>query len=154
MKEKGFTIIEMIMVLTIIIVLLTVALVFYSVYQRMAEARNTQRVEEARTLLDAIISYQIDHRGNYPPGLDEKLRMLGTSAGECAVKCGKSAEMSEDQCLDLSQSLFNEYFGKNPYDPNVGSLEKSFYAAKTLPGGRAEIIACAPELNAEISVSR
>lgn len=87
-KKSGFTLIELLIVIGVVAALAGIVFIAVDPAKRMAQARNAVRWSEARSLLDAILLYQVDHNGNLPAGVDDKLRMLGTDASGCDVVCG------------------------------------------------------------------
>ncbi|MBU1167140.1 prepilin-type N-terminal cleavage/methylation domain-containing protein [Patescibacteria group bacterium] len=149
--QKGFTLVELIIVLAIIVILAAVIISIYFFKNRLAEARNASRFEEVQSLASALTTYQVDHNGFLPPGIDNKLRMLGTETLGCDVPCGISGEATESSCLNLSSFIAYQYLAQVPDDPLFGSEEKTYYAVRTLPGGRMAVMACGSELNVDIT---
>ncbi|MEK7084234.1 MAG: DNRLRE domain-containing protein [Patescibacteria group bacterium] len=92
-KTEGFTIIELLIASAIIALLATSALV--SSNTAKARARNTKRTVEARTLLDALLNYQMDHEEALPAGITATPKMLGTSSSSCRITCNTGGEGGE-----------------------------------------------------------
>jgi len=69
----------------------------------------------------------------------------------CACK-GDLAE-TENSCIDLEGKLEN-YLPDIPYDPEIGSREKTYYAVKKIGEGRITIIACNPETEEIIEIKK
>lgn len=72
-KAFGFTLLEVIMVVTIIGVLATIVIVAINPSKQMAEARNTQRRSDANALQKAIYQYIIE-TGGMPAGITTTLQ--------------------------------------------------------------------------------
>lgn len=61
--RKGFTLIELMIVITVIAILVTIAIVSFTRVQQ--QARDTKRKAEIRTISQALHAYNADH-GQYP----------------------------------------------------------------------------------------
>jgi len=57
-------------------------------------------------------------------------------------------------CLDLSSFISPTYITAIPFDPKIGSAEKTYYAVKKTSGGRINIQACAPENSTVINETK
>lgn len=57
-------------------------------------------------------------------------------------------------CLDLTSNLSPVYVTSLPFDPKVGSSNKTYYAVKKTAGGRINVQACSPENGETISVTK
>ncbi|MCX6764485.1 MAG: type II secretion system protein [Candidatus Nealsonbacteria bacterium] len=64
----------------------------------------------------------------------------------------KLVETNAVSCLDLTSSLVPDYISFIPYDPVMGSPERTYYAIKKSPGGIIMIKSCSPESGEEIIV--
>ena len=65
-KQKGFTLIEILVVIGIIAILAAVVIVALNPGRQFAQARNTQRWSNINTLLNAVGQRLADNRGNWP----------------------------------------------------------------------------------------
>lgn len=105
---KGFTLIEILLVITLIGVLLSIGLVNLNTANRLAEARNDIRKTHIKTLEGAIIQYKLQ-TGNYPTGLNRNYQEI----------C--DPEASSSSCigfLNLKTFLVPTYLQAIPQDPN------------------------------------
>jgi len=59
-----------------------------------------------------------------------------------------------DSCLNLTPDLVNNYITSIPFDPKIGSAEKTYYAVRKTVGNRINIVACNPENSETINVIR
>ncbi|MBU1167139.1 type II secretion system GspH family protein [Patescibacteria group bacterium] len=147
-KQKGFTLVEIILVIAIITVLAAGSYVALRPDLRLKEARDARRAEETNTLRDALFSYKLDHDSEFPSGVDTSLRMIGTDVAGCNSACG--LETTEIACLDLSSDLA-PYLGEMPEDPKDGTPGKTQYAVKKTANLTLKVIACTPEIETEIA---
>lgn len=132
--------------------LMTIVIVSLNPMRQLAQVRNSQREHSTRTILDALAHHAIDNNGLILDQVDENLRMLGTAGDDCDVLCG--AEFSVSACMDLSAVLVNDYMAVMPFDPKVGSEERTYYAVQKLPNGRIFVAACGAELDMQIGSLR
>ena len=116
-KKEGFTLIETLVVIGIIGILAAVVLVAVSPGRQFRQARDTQRVANVNTLLNAIGQNMSDHQGN--------LFCNGT------VVTG----MQQDQIMrsdtssggvDIADCLVPDYLAKLPFDPGEN---KGYYVS-------------------------
>lgn len=64
-----------------------------------------------------------------------------------------SGGLLNDHCLDLSTALSRE-LPKVPYDPTVGSANKTYYAIRQLPNEAVSLISCGAEGGETITITR
>lgn len=91
----GFTLIEALVVIGVIAALAAIVLVAVDPALRLAQSRNARRWADVRSLTEATLQYTVDHAGNYPSGINETLRMIGTATSGCAVACGQQIALGE-----------------------------------------------------------
>ncbi len=87
MKNKGFTLLEILLVVAAIAILAGIVVVAINPGKQLAAARNAARRSDVNTLLNAVYQYALDHSGAFPAGMDTTLKMLGTDSS-CNVNCG------------------------------------------------------------------
>jgi prepilin-type N-terminal cleavage/methylation domain-containing protein len=68
-KKKGFTLIEILVVIGIIAILATVVLIAINPARQFSQARDTQRFSNVNAILNAIGQYTADHKGVLPPDI-------------------------------------------------------------------------------------
>ncbi len=113
--KKGFTLIEVLVVIGIIAILATVVLVAVSPGKQFRQARDTQRVANVNTILNAIGQNISDHQGVFfcagsPVTLPAALTNMTSNTASGGV--------------DIGECLVPEYVPKLPYDPLAG---KGYY---------------------------
>ncbi|OGL73053.1 hypothetical protein A3D72_02440 [Candidatus Uhrbacteria bacterium RIFCSPHIGHO2_02_FULL_57_19] len=104
-NDAGFTLIELLIVMTIISVLAAVIFVAVDPVRRLAEARNSSRWSEVRSILEAVLEYATDN-SVLPSGIDTTLRMLGTATGGCTIACG-GLTFIDDESAEFAAGTMN-----------------------------------------------
>lgn len=69
MSKKGFTLLELLIVITVIAILAAVAYVAVNPAERFAQARDAQRIQEINSIAEAFKLYSLEHSG-YPEEAD------------------------------------------------------------------------------------
>lgn len=154
-QRAGFTLVELLVVLGVVGILFAVILIAVDPARRFAEARNAIRRQDVRTILEAIIEYTADNRGNFPVGLDSivaSYQVIGTMPSGCNITCGYNPTVSV--CLDLGASLIDTYLAEMPHDPVGGEDYNTNYYVNKTAGNRIVVGACIPELDETIRVMR
>lgn len=129
--KKGFTIIELLVVVGIVGVLSAVIFLALDPVTRFEEARDVVRQNDVSMLLSAIASYQRDHEGQLPPpistlGIDQVYMVVNgaTMTAGCADNndyC--TTDVSTDSsCVDISMLLSDKYLARMPVSPGSNVL--------------------------------
>lgn len=154
--KKGFTLVELLVVIVIIGILAAVIFVALDPAQRFGDARNARRWQEVRSVLQAVIKFQVDSGGTLPSALNSATAgnyyVLGTAGSGCNTTC--SAQTTQAACLNMTSDLVDAYLSSIPYDPSTGSAANTDYYISKSANGRVTVGACDPENSATISVSR
>lgn len=105
--KKGFTLIEILVVIGIIGILATVVLVAVNPSRQFKQARDSQRVANINTILNALGQNIADHQGNL--FCDGAIMPLVASA--FTIRSGPGS-------FDIATCLAPDYIPKLPYDPS------------------------------------
>ena len=148
-KTKGFTLIEVLLVIAILAILAAVVIVAINPGKQLSEAQNAQRRSDVRAILDAVHQYAIDNQGTYPADIPS-----GADCSNEGVVICKSA-VSCDGGINLDNLILDEtYLTDLPSDPTTATAETTgYYIYKN---GSERIGVCAPGAygNDEIIVIR
>lgn len=113
-NQRGFTLIELIVVIGMLAILSTVVLVAVNPLRQFAEARNSQRQSNVAAILNAISERIADDGGLFISTSTEALDSCRVGLPSFAEDIGKSA-------LDLRPCLVSTYLSELPFDPSAGS---------------------------------
>jgi prepilin-type N-terminal cleavage/methylation domain-containing protein len=159
---KAFTLVELIIVITIIAIIAAAIFVAIDPARRLHEARNARRQSDVATILDALIKYQVDNDGTHYSTIasmtaGEYLRIgTGTDNETChddddayttaALLCavGPTAGQTADDCVDLSGVPTN-YLATVPRDPQATADLYTEYYISVASNGTLTIGACDEE---------
>ncbi len=129
-KAKGFTLIEILVVIGIIAVLAGIVIVAINPSRQFAQARNSQRESNVSTILNAIGQNLADNKGVF------KCSGIGTNPDATARHIGEST-------VDLG-CLAPTYIASSiPVDPDGGSDSDTLYTISKDSSGRFTV--CAPK---------
>lgn len=151
-NQKGFTLVELLVVIGIIGILFAVILIAVDPARRFSEARNAVRRQDVRDIVEAVLEFMTDNRGNFPTNLDTvtaSYQLLGTNTSGCnADACaGLPTSWLTTSCGDLSGSLVETYLAEIPPDPGTGTSGNTRYAINRTTGSRIEVVSCDAELS-------
>lgn len=107
-QQKGFTLIEVLVVVGILAILLSITLIALSPARHFQDTRNTQRSSDVSALLNAIYQYQANNKGNLPPSV--------TSLGATPTAIGN--DVGE---INLCADIVPAYIADLPLDPGSGT---------------------------------
>lgn len=107
MQPRGFTLIEVLVVIGMLAILSTVVLVAVNPLRQFAQARNSEREAHVNTLLNAVGQRIADNRGVFEgPGCDP---------------LPYPAETIASTGFDLRSCLVTDYLSEIPLDPTLGT---------------------------------
>lgn len=146
-KKKGFTLIEILVVIGIIGILATVVLVAVNPSRQFKQARDSQRIANVNTILNAIGQNMADHAG-----------VLHCGDGGRDIP-NTPTEMRSTE-FDVADCLVPDYLPKLPYDPYPGrgyyttedDYATSYHIAKDTEGRVS--ISAGGEIQTDIVVTR
>lgn len=101
-KRRGFTLIEILLVIGIIAILAGVVLIAINPTRQFQEARDSQRVSNVNAILNAIGQYIADHKGDAPS----------------AIASSTSPRHISNAGADICKDLVPIYLPSFPTDPS------------------------------------
>lgn len=147
-NSKGFTLIEILVVIGIIAILATIVLIAINPARQFRQARDTQRTSNINAILNAVGQYIADNKGNLPVDID------ADTATKQLISDGAVAD------ADICDALVPKYIPALPFDPSATTVDctavayNSKYKINKDANGRISIYADGEEPVAEISVTR
>lgn len=144
-KRKGFTLVEVLLVIVIIAILTAIVLVAINPARQIAQANNAKRRADVNTVLNAISQYIVDNNGSVPTSLTAVDTIIGDDVAEI------------DVCADLVPT----YLAALPFDPSASGAGYTdcntynlAYTTSVNANNRVTVSAPDAELSETISVTR
>lgn len=147
--KKGFTLVEVLLVIVIIAILTAIVLVAINPARQIAQANNTQRRADVTTILNAVSEYIVDNGGVLPTSTETALSATATNMGSAAAD------------VEICASLVPTYLAALPYDPSASGAAYTDCASYDLQysvsvdaNDRVTVSAPSAQLSETISVTR
>lgn len=145
-NQKGFTLIEILLVVAAIAILAGIVIVAINPSKQLGDTRNAQRRSDVNTILNAISQYSVDNNGLLPSGVSTTTAEI-CSSSVATSSCGGLA--------DLSVLTTNgKYLVKIPDEPQKTNANGAGYQVVRDANGRITVTAQFPEQGATISATR
>jgi prepilin-type N-terminal cleavage/methylation domain-containing protein len=132
-KNKGFTLIEILVVIGIIAILAAIVIIAINPARQFAQARNTQRTSHLNTILNAIGQNLADNKGIFTcSGIGTP---IGTPTASTSIGTGGSNS-------NLGSCLVPTYIPSSiPMDPTSGTAADTGYDVSVNSAGRYMVCA-------------
>jgi len=125
MKQKGFTLIELIIVVAIIALLAAATFVAVNPAKRIGDAQNAQRWADVTAIADAFATYMADNNGSTATSsydgsgsLETNTFMIATTTSDTAISSSHcTATTTDEEFIALQALTTGGYIGKIPTDP-------------------------------------
>lgn len=144
-NTKGFTLVEVLLVVVIIAILAAIVLIAVNPVRQIAQSNNTQRRADTQSILNSINQYAVDNRGQLPTNVPTTVETIGSAIGQA------------DICSDLVPT----YIAALPFDPTATGAHftdcTDYDAGYTLikdANSRITVASPSAELGDTISVTR
>jgi prepilin-type N-terminal cleavage/methylation domain-containing protein len=156
-NQKGFTLLELLIVIAIIAILAVVVFVALDPLSRFQDARDAQRWSDVTAILDAAKLDQVDNGGAYVAGISGLTTALyyqiGTNGSGCDSGC--SAQTTQAACANITALATEGYLPAIPFDPSTGALTASdYYIMQNTTTGVLTVGACDEEGATAIEIAR
>lgn len=147
-SNKGFTLVELLVVVGILAVLLAITLIAINPARQFSQTNNTKRSSDVSAILNAITQYAADNRGALPAGITTTPQTISNTGA------------------DICASLVTQYIAALPVDPltnngtpvtdcaAVGGYDTNYTVVRSAVDNRITVTAPAAELSQTISVTR
>jgi len=99
MKTKGFTLIEILLVVAAIGILAGIVILAINPGRQLGQARDSERSADVRTILDAIYQYSIDHSGELPTELPTEATEICKTTDVLEIPVAFSPSLMQAQIL-------------------------------------------------------
>jgi prepilin-type N-terminal cleavage/methylation domain-containing protein len=147
-KNKGFTLIEVLVVIGIIAILAAIVVIAVNPARQFAQANNSQRWSNVNAVLNAVHQYAVQTRGQIPAGITN-------TPTEICKSTVASTTCATNGLVHLGDGvLVPTYVVGIPTDPITASTNGTGYRIATTTGNRIKVTAPGAELEAIIEVER
>lgn len=155
-KLKGFTLIELIVVIGILVILAAIVIVAINPARQFAQARNARRSSDVNAILNAVHQVNADNNGQLIPDIAALADNVATPI--CNDKNGVAAPNCAVGTVDLRTELVPTYVTNIPNDPScivVPSCElNTKYTVAHDADDRITVAAPDAELGTTVSITR
>lgn len=149
--KKGFTLIEILLVVAILSILLVVVFAALNPATRLSETRDARRWNDVNQILTAMHEHIVDNDGTVCPWDSGCADQAAVELGSCAAGAATAACPNASDCLDVSAELAGSYLASMPVDPE-GTATNTGYEL-TASGGIVTIVACNDEGTGSTAIS-
>lgn len=146
--RRGFTLIELIIVIAIIAIVASAVFISIDPARRLHSARNATRWADVTAILEGVKKYQFDNDGEYPNIDDDPatVQIAGSNIGGCgSASCTAQTIASQNCELHSLSTDLRPYMKSLPSDPKTGTPRDSRYYVNKDEYGIVSVGSCDPE---------
>jgi prepilin-type N-terminal cleavage/methylation domain-containing protein len=137
-KQKGFTLIEVLLVVAILAILAGIVILAINPQKQLLDAKKAQRQADVSTILSAVYQYSIDNKGSMP---GSNIPTDPTAAIEICTNA-ISATCTGAGLADLSSLISSQtYITAVPVDPAGNVTNGAGYTIQKTTNGRIKVTA-------------
>ncbi len=149
-RAHGFTLLEIMLVVTAIAILAAIVIVAINPTKQLAQTKNAARRSDCGTIVNAIYQYAIDHSGAIPTSIT-------TTAKEICQTGVATTTCTTGSLVDLTMVAgpgADTYIAAVPIDPTATTTNGAGYTVMKTAGGRITVASPLAELGVTISVTK
>lgn len=140
-SQKGFTLLEILLVVAAIAILAGIVIVAINPARQLGETRNAQRKVDVRTILSAVQQYQL-RTGALPPGISAGSECGYLESHEICATNGIDCSLLTDLSVLTEDSA---YLTAMPSDPSGSVAESSGSGYMVSVEANNRVTVCAPQ---------
>lgn len=149
-NRKGFTLLEILLVVAIIAILAGIVIVAINPTKQLGDTRNAQRRVDVQTIIDAVYQYAIDNDGSLPSVIPTGSTCTDSDNEICVTGASSCGGL-----INLSDLTANQvYLVSIPIDPQEDSDYGTGYHIHKNNFGRVTVCAPLVEQGEEIQISK
>ena len=163
-QRKGFTLLEILLVIAAIGILAAIVLVAINPNRQLAQARNAQRRSDVNNILNAVYQNVIDNSSTGTPAIlgtniDTSRKIISSATATCSTPAytgstGAVSAITNSTGLNLTTFLSPDYLASIPRDPQATVANCSDYVILRDANSRITVEAARAELSQNIFVTR
>jgi prepilin-type N-terminal cleavage/methylation domain-containing protein len=149
--SAGFTLLEVLLVVAVIAILAGVVIIAINPGKQLGDSRNSQRMTDVNTILNAVYQYSYDNGG--PPATVTTVATEICNTGVAGATCTSGG------LIDLSAVTANaKYVASMPKDPQCptgcAANGNGYQISRNATSGRITVTVINPEQGKTISVTK